>query len=69
LETFFQKMDTDGDGKLSGTEIVEALCNACKNKVSDRLENFKDELQNSTEAVTLDKFKEIAHRMSIATRG
>ena len=67
MQKFFQKMDTDNDGKLSGTEIVGALCNACKNKVSDRLENFKDELEKSTEAVRLDKFKEIAHRMSIAT--
>jgi len=68
LQKFFKKIDTNGDEKLSHEEIMAALCSSDQQKSSDRLENLKAELNKCEEAnVTLEKFKEIARRMSIAT--
>ena len=68
LQKFFKKIDTNGDEKLSREEIMAALGSSDQQKSSDRLENLKAELNKCKEdKVTLDKFKEIARHMSIAT--
>jgi hypothetical protein len=67
LQKFFEKIDTNGDNALSRKEIMDALGISDQQKASDRLENLKTELGKCAEDVTLDKFKEIALRMSIAT--